>query len=495
MKKTDYELTKLLKENQNYSVDELRVLTKSKTNYSLFNKLFLIMIKRIREINFEGSIYEYEDILKSLDYVSEILASNSFIMKEKFKKDITLFKELVSLKKSEVDTNSEWYEFLSAIEICFYEIAFPYLNRVSKEEDSNKKKKLIKSCKDSGVVDNNPLSIKQTSKEDYYQYKSNLFDIFESTSYVNNRIITINDYINRLDLTGNFIFTIDDNPSCKRLDDAISIDYLPDDTYLLGVHIADISNFLLQRESFGGDTFADSVSFFLNNGNDIPIGIPTMVEYKYSLFPKITRETISYFIKLDSEGEIIDFGMYKTIIESKRKINCGDIDKILNSRSVTNLLLREKLYHLSKVALILDSKYKNRLVSEEELKYKSIRTNTFINGQIIEKAIVIASSSVASCFKAESLPIIYKNPSKKVPYTTEPTPHECLGVDAYCYISSPLVRTCDRFNQMIINDFCFSSKMSDKMINRWEDNVKKLVIRLNGNGKKNSKNDMLGVVS
>lgn len=92
MKKTDYELTKLLKENQNYSVDELRVLTKSKTNYSLFNKLFLIMIKRIREINFEGSIYEYEDILKNLDYVSEILTSNSFIMKEKFKKILLCLK-------------------------------------------------------------------------------------------------------------------------------------------------------------------------------------------------------------------------------------------------------------------------------------------------------------------------------------------------------------------------------------------------------------------
>ncbi|MDD4036179.1 MAG: RNB domain-containing ribonuclease [Bacilli bacterium] len=496
MKQIYQKLTTLFKEDYNYSLDELRAITKSKTNYSLFNKLFLILITRIREIDVEESIDKYEDIFRSLDYASKIFASNSFVLEEHLKQDVELFKDVMRLKKSEAGIDDKWNNFISTVETRFYKMTSAYIKTPEiKQESLNKKKHKpdLNSSKFPSQSDNNDksLPIEPSSKDKYYQYRPNLFNMFEGASYVNIKIITIADYVARLDITNECVITIDDNSSCRRLDDAISINCLADGTYMLGVHIADISNYLLQRERFGGDIFVDSINSALNNSGDIPIGIPEAIENEHSLFPNTPRTAISHFMKLDKQGELIDFGMYKTMIESKKRMDHNDAYKILNSYDGTDPVLKKKIYNLAKLATILESKYKHRFTSSASEQEKNIYDNQIISKQIVEAAISITGSNVAHYFKEQSLPIIYKRAAKGNPYTAIPTPHNELGFDAYCLISRPLARACDRLNQMIINDLCFSSKISDKMVYMWEDNVKKLVLTLNGNGQKKARVNLL----
>ena len=130
----------------------------------------------------------------------------------------------------------------------------------------------------------------------------------------------------RLDLRGKTIITIDGAAS-KDLDDAISLEW-EGDNWVLGVHIADVSSYVtpgspLDREAFDRGTsvyFADQVVPML------PVALSNGI---CSLNPGVDRLTLSCFMTLNKNGDMVDHSISQSVIRSTERMTYADCNILL----------------------------------------------------------------------------------------------------------------------------------------------------------------------
>jgi ribonuclease R len=168
----------------------------------------------------------------------------------------------------------------------------------------------------------------------YYNiYKEyNLTDTFPIE--VQNEINEINEELikqeipNRLDLREELIFTIDPEDA-KDYDDAISLKILPDNTYELGVHIADVSFFVKENSKTDKEAFLRGTSIYLP-GKSIPMLPHKLTNEICSLEENKDRLTFSIIINITKEGEIISYKLQKSVIRSKKRFTYSEAQQYIN---------------------------------------------------------------------------------------------------------------------------------------------------------------------
>ena len=135
------------------------------------------------------------------------------------------------------------------------------------------------------------------------------------------------DIENRHDLRQDTIFTID-GIDTKDIDDAVGLKILDNGNYLLGVHIADVSHYVKENTSLDKDARFKATSIYM----------PGVVEPMYpvelsngicSLNEGVDRLAISVMMEIDKEGNLINFDIFKSVINSKLKMNYDSVNKIL----------------------------------------------------------------------------------------------------------------------------------------------------------------------
>ena len=131
----------------------------------------------------------------------------------------------------------------------------------------------------------------------------------------------------RMDLRALPIFTID-SAETKDIDDAISLTRTSDGGFELGVHIADVSNYVkpgteLDNEAFGRATsvyYADQV---------VPMLPKALSNGICSLNENELRLAFSCLMRLDKEGNLTDYRFVKSIIRSRVKGVYSEINALL----------------------------------------------------------------------------------------------------------------------------------------------------------------------
>ena len=132
----------------------------------------------------------------------------------------------------------------------------------------------------------------------------------------------------RRDLQDEVIFTID-GVDTKDIDDAVSLKILPNGNYLLGVHIADVTNYVKEGTSLDNDARLKGTSIYM----------PGVVEPMYpvelsngicSLNEGVTRLAMSVLMEIDDEGSVINYDIFKSVIKSKKKMNYDSVNRLLN---------------------------------------------------------------------------------------------------------------------------------------------------------------------
>lgn len=131
--------------------------------------------------------------------------------------------------------------------------------------------------------------------------------------------IPAEEYTLRKDLRSTRIFSIDPE-TAKDLDDALSIENLGENSFRIGVHIADVSFFVQPRSALDKAAQERSTSFYLVD-RVIPMLPRLLCEQLCSLNPGTERLAMSIMWDMNSEGEMSNIWAGRTVIRSCVKLS------------------------------------------------------------------------------------------------------------------------------------------------------------------------------
>lgn len=160
-----------------------------------------------------------------------------------------------------------------------------------------------------------------------------------------------NEIPNRLDIRDKIVFTIDPIDA-KDFDDALSIEPIDKNTFLVGVHIADVGFFVKENSALDLEARKRGTSVYLVN-YVVPM-LPEALSNKWcSLVPGEDRLCFSVFIEMNKKGEVLNYRIVKTVINNKRRFTYEEVEEILKSGQGD---FAEQLLQLNELAKILFKK-------------------------------------------------------------------------------------------------------------------------------------------
>lgn len=228
-------------------------------------------------------------------------------------------------------------------------------------------------------------------------------------------------YPERLDLRNELIFTIDGDDT-KDFDDAVSL-VKNGENYILGVHIADVGEYVKVGTMLDDEAFERGTSVYFPN-TVLPMLPKELSNGICSLNPNEDRLTLSCICKIDKNGNILDHKIAESIINSKERMTYGNVTKIIEGDSelcaryqhlVPTLNLMAELnsilehnrhvrgeinFDIPEAKIILDPKTK-------EVQSLSKRPRT-VSERLIESFMLVANEVVAEHYKKLNIPFVYR---------------------------------------------------------------------------------------
>ena len=227
------------------------------------------------------------------------------------------------------------------------------------------------------------------------------------------------DLVGRVDLTDEIIFTIDGKDT-KDIDDAISLKK-ENDEYVLGVHIADVSNYVKENTALGDAAYERGTSNYLAD-TVIPMIPHQLSNGICSLNEGVLRLTMSCVMHINSHGKVTSYDIFKSYIKSSKKMNYTDVNNILMRDIVKEdykpykdiLIMMNKLAHIirqeriSRGYLDFDLDEPKIVQDENGVAIDVIRDEREDGEKLIEDFMIIANETVAAYIYNMDLPFIYR---------------------------------------------------------------------------------------
>ena len=140
------------------------------------------------------------------------------------------------------------------------------------------------------------------------------------------------DCAGRRDLRDVTMVTID-GEDAKDLDDAVSVSF--DGTYYhLGVHIADVTNYVQENSALDREALKRGTSVYLVD-RVIPMLPHALSNGICSLNEGVDRLALSCLMKVDEEGEIVDYEICESVIRVNKRMSYTVVKKLLEEPECT----------------------------------------------------------------------------------------------------------------------------------------------------------------
>lgn len=228
-----------------------------------------------------------------------------------------------------------------------------------------------------------------------------------------------NDLIGRTDLTKEMIFTIDGDDT-KDIDDAISVKR-DGKNYVLGVHIADVSNYVKVGSALYDSAFSRGTSSYLAD-TVIPMIPHQLSNGICSLNPEVIRLTISCVMTIDGNGKVISYDIFPSYIKSRKQMTYKNVNKILDKNIIPEGYeeYADTLKLMHELSKILRQEKINRgyidfgideakVIQNENGKAIDIVKRIQGTGEkLIEDFMIAANETVATHISNLDLPFIYR---------------------------------------------------------------------------------------
>lgn len=229
------------------------------------------------------------------------------------------------------------------------------------------------------------------------------------------------DMLGRRDLRDVTMVTID-GEDAKDLDDAVSVSR-DGDMYHLGVHIADVANYVQENSALDREALKRGTSVYLVD-RVIPMLPHKLSNGICSLNAGENRLALSCLMNINSKGEVKSYEIVESVIRVDRRMSYTSVKKILEDKDSDEIKEYEELvpmFELMKeLAHILREKRKKRgsidfdfpetkMILDKEghpLEIKPYERNTAT--KIIEDFMLIANETVAQHFYWLEMPFVYR---------------------------------------------------------------------------------------
>jgi len=133
---------------------------------------------------------------------------------------------------------------------------------------------------------------------------------------------------NRLDLRDQYCVTIDPQDA-KDFDDAVSLEKNKQGNHILGVHIADVSHYVLEQSLIDKEALNRGTSVYLVD-RVIPMLPEVLSNQLCSLQPRQDRLTYSCIMEVNPQGEVIHYDIQPSIINSKRRFTYEEVQVMID---------------------------------------------------------------------------------------------------------------------------------------------------------------------
>jgi ribonuclease R len=180
--------------------------------------------------------------------------------------------------------------------------------------------------------------------------------------------ITPQEIAKRRDFRDVVTFTIDPFDA-KDFDDAISFKILENGNYEIGVHIADVSHYIIPDSALDKEAFDRGTSVYLVD-RVIPMLPERLSNGLCSLRPNEEKLCFAAVFELDAKANIVTEWFGKTVINSNRRFTYEEAQEVLETKQGD---YSAELLKLNELAYILrDRKFKNGAISFETTEVKFI---------------------------------------------------------------------------------------------------------------------------
>ncbi len=137
------------------------------------------------------------------------------------------------------------------------------------------------------------------------------------------------DIAKRRDIRNVLTFTIDP-VDAKDFDDALSVKYLEDDVVEVGVHIADVSHYVLPGTEIEKEAYRRATSVYLVD-RTVPMLPEKLSNNLCSLRPNEDRLAFSAIFEINSKGKVLKEWFGRTVIHSDRRFSYEEAQTVLDS--------------------------------------------------------------------------------------------------------------------------------------------------------------------
>lgn len=229
------------------------------------------------------------------------------------------------------------------------------------------------------------------------------------------------DLYGRLDLRDVVMVTID-GEDAKDLDDAVSLTK-EDDVYHLGVHIADVSNYVQYSSALDREALKRGTSVYLAD-RVIPMLPKKLSNGVCSLNAGEDRLALSCLMDINEKGKIISHRIAETVIHVKERMSYTDVKKIL-SHEDSEVTRRYKelvplFFQMHELSKILRKKRRKRGAIDFNFPESKIKLDE--NGravdiypyehnaatEMIEDFMLAANETVAEEYALMGIPFVYR---------------------------------------------------------------------------------------
>lgn len=227
---------------------------------------------------------------------------------------------------------------------------------------------------------------------------------------------------NRRDLRTTNVITID-GPSSKDLDDGISIEVNENNNYVLGVHIADVSHYVDMDGPLDKEALKRGNSVYLLS-HVVPMLPKILSNGICSLNESEDRLTLSCFMEINPQGQVVSHEICESIINSKARMVYDDVSEIIENNDKK---LKEKYRYIyddimlmADLSEILRKKRKKHgsldfdfdeaeiILNEKEIPIDVAITERRTANRLIEEFMLIANKTVAEHYFWMEYPFIYR---------------------------------------------------------------------------------------